>query len=524
MTETRLPTYSFFSRIVLAIAFLLLVVETIDYINFTVDDVFISMRVAENAAGGQGFVYNPGEYVEGYSDPLWVWMLSGASTLGISREASPLALMWFAKALSYLFGLLTLVLLYALVKKIYSHSPFRSLYASFGVLFAILTAPFIVWCVGGLEMTLVSFLFMASAVFAHDIMESIRVQKRTTVIKYFAFSLCFILATLARPESPMFALAGFIFLFLHIPKSERMKFFMYTVLPYVIGMLIFFWWRWTTYHDVLPNSFYVKTGGGLRSYMMGIKYLLGALGAITAPLILLILFAFLRNWRSNGMKIYLSIMLATSMIFIIYSSGDWMPGARFLIPVAPFFFLLAVFGFAELHELLMNSGAFRTPSKVFFVLLVLVVSFSCSFSGRIMLRGELPRMPTGFASRPGHATPSHEQVGDWLVQNTHGPITVAAGEAGLIGYMNPQMRLLDLNGLMDKHIARLRKEGKPFDAEYIFSQHPDYIILYGTDVPPSAPSSGNYLEAITTSPHLHNEYTLVRRFVSFEVYARNGLN
>lgn len=524
MTETRSPSYPFFSRIVLAIALLLLAVETVDYINFTVDDVFISMRVAENAAHGQGFVYNAGENVEGYSDPLWVWMLTGAAKLGISSEVSPLALMWFAKGMSYLFGLLTIAVLYVLVKKIYRNSNFASLYASFSVLVSVMTAPFIAWSIGGLEMTLVSFLFMMSAYFAYGILKSSEEEKRIPAREYFAFSLCYILASLARPESPMFAIAGFVFLFLVIRKHERKKFIISAILPYIASMLIFFWWRWTTYHDVLPNSFYVKTGGGLRSYMMGVKYLLGALGALAVPLGLFILFAFLRNWRTNRLKVYLFMMIATSIVFVIYSGGDWMPGARFLIPVAPFFFLLAVLGFSELHDLLMKSGKFLQPSKVIFMLVVVVVSFTCSFSGRNMLRGELPSMPTGFASHPGYAELSHQQVGDWLLHNTHGAITVAAGEAGLIGYMNSQMRLLDLNGLMDKHIAGMRKQGKPYDAEYIFLQHPQYIILYGTDNPnPTAAASGNYLQAIGRSPHLLNEYSLVQRFPHFEIYARNGL-
>ena len=46
-------------------------VLAITYGVCTQDDAFISFRYAENLANGQGLVFNPGERVEGYSNPLW---------------------------------------------------------------------------------------------------------------------------------------------------------------------------------------------------------------------------------------------------------------------------------------------------------------------------------------------------------------------------------------------------------------------------------------------------------------------
>ena len=39
---------------------------------FTVDDAYISYRYAENFAKGDGLVFNKGEYVEGYTNFLWL--------------------------------------------------------------------------------------------------------------------------------------------------------------------------------------------------------------------------------------------------------------------------------------------------------------------------------------------------------------------------------------------------------------------------------------------------------------------
>ena len=46
------------------------------YFPRVVDDLFISLRFAENLAHGRGIVYNPGERVEGYSSPLWMFFQS----------------------------------------------------------------------------------------------------------------------------------------------------------------------------------------------------------------------------------------------------------------------------------------------------------------------------------------------------------------------------------------------------------------------------------------------------------------
>ena len=50
------------------------------YFPRVVDDVFISLRYAENLATGHGAVYNEGERVEGYSSPAWMLL----QTLGIA--------------------------------------------------------------------------------------------------------------------------------------------------------------------------------------------------------------------------------------------------------------------------------------------------------------------------------------------------------------------------------------------------------------------------------------------------------
>gem|GEM_PF-1413165 len=51
---------------------LTVVVHVAYYFPRVVDDLFISLRFADNFAHGRGIVFNPGERVEGYSSPLWM--------------------------------------------------------------------------------------------------------------------------------------------------------------------------------------------------------------------------------------------------------------------------------------------------------------------------------------------------------------------------------------------------------------------------------------------------------------------
>ena len=62
------------------------------------DDGFIGFRYVQNALAGHGFVYNPGERVEGYTNFLWVALLAAGARLGASPEslAIPLSMVFTA--------------------------------------------------------------------------------------------------------------------------------------------------------------------------------------------------------------------------------------------------------------------------------------------------------------------------------------------------------------------------------------------------------------------------------------------
>src|SRR5215831_10052766 len=69
---------------------------------YQVDDAFIVYRYARNLAGGLGFVFNPGERVEGVTCFLWTVALAPFAALGLPLPR-------VAPVLTAVCGLLTLV-------------------------------------------------------------------------------------------------------------------------------------------------------------------------------------------------------------------------------------------------------------------------------------------------------------------------------------------------------------------------------------------------------------------------------
>jgi hypothetical protein len=55
------------------------------------DDAMISMRYARNLVEGRGLVWNPGQFIEGYTDPLWTLVMALAIAL-FGPERAPLAI------------------------------------------------------------------------------------------------------------------------------------------------------------------------------------------------------------------------------------------------------------------------------------------------------------------------------------------------------------------------------------------------------------------------------------------------
>ncbi len=312
--------------------------QVIDLMNFGIDDLFIVLRVCANVLAGFGFVYNRDEFIEGYSD--WLWIVLLLPILSMLGTGDPMAAMWAAKSLSLVFGILTLVMLFLLALEFFREREDRSVIASLAVLALASSAPFAAWSVGALETTLCAFLF-SLAVWCILRSDRFSAPKGSLTLNLFA-GVVLGLSLLTRPEAVLHVamLIGVLLLLLR----WKLRSVAAVAMPIIFIFGAFLIWRWQTYHALLPNTFTAKTGSAAGGLFLGTKYYLASVASTLGPLLILIGFGFLwfrSEWRK--LVLLLSFILSTT-IFTIYAGGDWMPAARFLIPVVPLLILIAIRG------------------------------------------------------------------------------------------------------------------------------------------------------------------------------------
>jgi hypothetical protein len=404
------------------------------------------------------------------------------------------------------------------VKDIFKDSPSAKVYAACAVLLLAASPPFAAWSMGAMEVTCEAFLLVASLFFlSRAIRETASFAVRLTTVG----SLFLAANALLRPEGIFIAFfVAMAFIFFSDRKVRIVRIFSLG-LPLLLIYGNFLLWRWNEYGDIFPNTYYAKTGGGFLSYALGIKYFLGAYGAVAGPTFFVIPIALRRIKNLREPVALLSALVAAVTVFIIFAGGDWMPAFRFAVPVTPALIVLALIGFKRLAEMLEGRLRKFYYHFVFAGLLVLVASV---FGGRVLIRAQVYNMGSTLMSGSGHALPSHVKASAWLREHSAGKHVFACGEAGIIGYENPDLRLIDLNGLMDKHIAAIHKRGEPFDVNYVLDQKPDFILLYGTQQEGRDRfffrAFEDYFGAISASTRFYNEYKLAERMIAFDIYER----
>ncbi|MDP2038838.1 MAG: hypothetical protein Q8L04_15760, partial [Ignavibacteria bacterium] len=162
------------SRLAVLLGFILLIAvyyKLASETSFIQDDAFTSLRYVQNFVDGNGLVFNIGERVEGYTNFLWVLLLSAISFLARALNLN-LDLPFTAQFLSTLFGVLLLVSTYLLAKKIlsknFTNEIISTLLALSATAMVLFTTPFIYWSVSGMETPLFVSLTLLSVYFFLD--------------------------------------------------------------------------------------------------------------------------------------------------------------------------------------------------------------------------------------------------------------------------------------------------------------------------------------------------------------------
>jgi arabinofuranosyltransferase len=484
------------SGIAWLIALLLLVFHMMLYWDTMVDDAFISFRYSENLAQGAGPVYNPGERVEGVTNMLWVFLLAPASALDWDLGVT-------ARIVGLVFtigGFLLLTVRSALLNQDHSHLWAGFLFAS--------SAPVVCWATGGLETPLFAFLILFAVLRAF--------REEDLGKSGWLSGILFALATMTRPEGFLFWGA---FVMFRIAESlwgkdrwqfsdwQRILGFLILIVPMIIA-------RWIYYGDIVPNTFYVKTGRGLRGILGGGRYTLEFLGtfgggALIGVGLLALLDAAKRRW--------IAYCLGMSAVFAAYvvllGGADWMALFRYYVPVIPLLLIPIAVGFGLVYRWLQRGsipgsqhlpGWIKTALIIAVGILIIALNLSVTYIARVR-----------DVKRYGGFDDYHRylKVVNYLSEHASKDALIAVQNAGTVPFMT-RLPTLDMSGLADRHIARTPAKGKlkrRYDPDYVMSRQPDYIeVLTGVDLSedhPQNPDPG--IQALLTRPEFKARYQLV---------------
>jgi len=216
--------------------------------EFLTDDAYIDFRYASNAFLGRGLVWNPAPFrpVEGYTSFLWVEILRWVWRLtGVEPPAA-------ANPLSFLCGCGTVLVIDRMVGRMVlpgAHARSRLALLVLVLLGTLLNRTFLASLSSGLETALFNFLFTAWVYVA-----ATSSRERGP---YWALRLTTLatLATLARPDALVALVATLALLVATGGRVERRR--AWQLLP--LGLVVVhLFWRHATYGDWLPNTYYAK--------------------------------------------------------------------------------------------------------------------------------------------------------------------------------------------------------------------------------------------------------------------------
>lgn len=329
------------------------------------DDAMISMRYAENLAHGFGAVFNPGcPPVEGYTNPLWMLIMSAFHFLPVGKESLPLLFQLFNIVLSSA----NLYFVNKIIKSQYAGSDRTRILA---LLMVALYYPLNFWFFMGMEAGAVALIVTATVYL---------VEKA----ERFSAKLLLPLAvgTLIRPDVAVCFVAVAVYLIVKF-RGQAKSIVGWSVLLLFItmgGTTIF---RLVYYGHVFPNTYYLKVEGVDLFYRIsrGV-FVFVKFAVFFNPVFFMI--PFLSYWRGRRMFVgFVCLLVAVLSIYSMYVGGDawdWWGGAnRFIAPAMPVFFIAIAAGIVEFLPRLLGRIKFIRNERLAFIIVSAILICNMNF-------------------------------------------------------------------------------------------------------------------------------------------------
>jgi len=418
--------------------------------GFFTDDSYIHLVFARNFARGDGFAFNPGEAVYGFTSPLWMLLLAA----GHAVVPDWLAL---SRTLGLLFTLLAVLATFRLARAA-GGSPAASLAAAASLA---LNAWFLRWSLSGMETSLAAFLV------ALGLERVLRSPSAST-----AGLAILALAALARPEALLaFGLAAAWAL-----ASERRG----SATPALAGVLaggaiLAAWavWVHAGTGSWIPTAYTVKrvhAAATLSSAAHETGYLLGVVGITDALLVLACagtLWHFARRRAaagapasvpSRGALALLLLWPAALAAFFLIARVQFI--SRYWVPVTPALCAAAWVG----AELTFGRRARLGLGALYFGQQAAVLLF--------LVGPQIDAFARGLHRGPA-------EIGRWLHANAASDAVVATPDIGAIGFFGERY-VLDVGGLVTPAMAPIlaRHDLPEIMREGLYEEVgvPDYLV------------------------------------------------
>ncbi len=495
INKSRLPLSSLSGYFFLILIIFLFLRNAIPY-KFIQDDAYTSMRYAENFVNGAGLVFNHGEKVEGYTNFLWVILLSGYRILQNVFSIGNVSLENAASFLSLFFAIVSLILTYILAEVINKSetgkdSPLDKFLKMIKQLLPLLllaySTPLIYWGVSGMETTLFLSLVILSAI--------LFLKKRDRHRPGYLFAFVCMLNSFVRPEGAIiyalylaWELGSEYYLLrkgkekISLPRLLNKKIIAETSL-FILPLILYTLFRLSYYGYPLPNTFYAKTEFSFRFLERGIAYASAfAKDFLFYGLFLLPVVTMSARKTMTDKNLFLLFVSLSWSGMIIILGGDVLPLHRFFLPVLPFFYILTVESIFQAINIY-NEKNVKLSGMLQLIVAGLLIFYAFANYGRVL--GEMDEK-RGFEAG---LVKKMKIYSAWLNSKEDKKAAVALSTIGAFSY-STNADIIDIVGLTDKFISHNPKEIKGIDEElpviwkerhynsdYVMDRKPDYIIF-----------------------------------------------
>lgn len=453
-------------------AIALLFLQGPGFFRFFSDDSYITFRYAQHLADGLGPNWNSDGRVEGYTNFLWMLIMTGPAKLGLDLVD-----------VSRVLGVLSVVATYFIIYKIWrlwsdevAGSGAESPLLFVTVLLTLSLAGGVAfWAFSGLE-TVFFMALLTGGAYLH------LVEQRGSVPPWSAA--VFAAAAVTRPEGVIAAAVTGAFILVRLGGAPDRRQVLFRALSWGALFLLlygtYFLWRYSYYDYLLPNTFYAKVGPTSASLDRGLEYI--ASWGLRYLLVVMIpaacvLFTQPRLRRDTA---YILTLAAALLAVIVYEGGDDFPHGRFLVPLLPLLYLAGLSGTAILLRRLPLEPALRGS----------LAALAMSAGALLLLQASLHNsVPIEIERR---ALPAREAFGQWLRLHTPPDYTIGAFAVGAIAYHSDR-DVLDLLGINDVTIAHADVPDfgagiaghEKYDVDYVFDEaQPEILIPFDVDTAP----------------------------------------